>query len=70
MSVLLDPDAEIDGPILHGDPLISTYSDDDEVEFLDDVSADPPADDDVAAWTVDTGCGEIIAPVRLSQSLL
>ncbi|HEY3414131.1 MAG TPA: hypothetical protein VGM51_13910 [Armatimonadota bacterium] len=61
-STLLNPDAGADRPIFKGDPADSVYLDDD-TDFIDDVSSNPPDVEDESVWSVDTGAGEFTAPV-------
>lgn len=61
-SSALDPDIGFDGPILHGEPPDSLYTDDEEIVIVDDESGSPGDIVVDSAWTVDTGYGEVIAP--------
>jgi hypothetical protein len=63
----LNPDIELEGPILHGEPPESPYADEEELDIIDDVSAADATGVD-AAWTVDTGCGEVIAPAHAART--
>ena len=67
-STLLNPDASGDTPIFHGEPANTIYLEDD-TGFIDDVSSDRPDAEDDSAWFVDTGAGEVTAPVDQHDDL-